>query len=52
MGGRREGGNSWPSLEYSEFKRQWAGDINSALPQALTHTHTYSVEIDAGVQTH
>lgn len=36
---REERGNSWPSLEYSEFKRQWAGD-NS--PQASTHTQARS----------
>lgn len=39
---REERGNSWPSLEYSEFKRQWAGDINSPQPQASTHTQARS----------
>lgn len=45
---REERGNSWPSLEYSEFKRQWAGDINSPQPQASTHTHRHAVELEAG----
>lgn len=36
-------GNSWPSLVCSEFKRQWAGDINSPQPQASEHTHTHTV---------
>lgn len=45
---REERGNSWPSLEYSEFKRQWAGDINSPQPQAFTHTHRHAVELEAG----
>lgn len=34
--GGEERGNSWPSLECSEFERRWEGDINSPQPQAFT----------------